>query len=224
MILHCVFRHIFVSKKIDTKVWDLACDIAVENLINKLHLKCTECERQIRQIWLLKELEEKLPKLSAEWIYQSFMKENLSDEDIEQLRRNFMADDHSIWYNKAISNQEHGNKTEDNAGEQEEEDTGKNIDQEQDDTDTSLPDGEEGEHADSTEQLLAVIESEDGGGQGGEGEGDRKKNCLKAGGAGAGVERNRTADPDRSGDLFRFLRRRSWGDAAAASPDQQRDL
>mgnify|MGYP000161042833 CR=1 FL=1 len=49
------------------------------------------------------------------------MKENLSDEDIEQLRRNFMADDHSIWYNKAISNQEHGNKTEDNAGEQEEE-------------------------------------------------------------------------------------------------------
>ena len=39
VILHCVFRHIFVSKKIDTKVWNLACDIAVENLINKLHLK-----------------------------------------------------------------------------------------------------------------------------------------------------------------------------------------
>lgn len=183
VILHCVFRHIFVSKKIDTKVWDLACDIAVENLINTLHLKCTECERQIRQIWLLKELEEKLPKLSAEWIYQFFMKENLSDEDIEQLRRNFMADDHSIWYNKAISDQEHGNKAEDNAGGQEEEDTGKNIDQEQADSDTSLPDEEEGDHTDSTEQLLAVIESKDGGGQGGEGEGDRerdeKKTALK---------------------------------------------
>ena len=37
VILHCVFRHIFVSKKIDAKVWDLACDIAVENLINKLN-------------------------------------------------------------------------------------------------------------------------------------------------------------------------------------------
>ena len=179
VILHCVFRHIFVSKKIDTKVWDLACDIAVENLINKLHLKCTECERQIRQIWLLKELEEKLPKLSAEWIYQSFMKENLSDEDIEQLRRNFMADDHSIWYNKAISDQEHGNKAEDNAGEQEE-DTGKNIDQEQADSDTSLPDEEEGDHTDSTEQLLAVIESKDGGGQGGEGEGDSERDEKKA--------------------------------------------
>ena len=179
VILHCVFRHIFVSKKIDTKVWNLACDIAVENLINKLHLKCTECERQIRQIWLLKELEEKLPKLSAEWIYQSFMKENLSDEDIEQLRRNFMADDHSIWYNKAISDQEHGNKAEDNAGEQEE-DTGKNIDQEQADSDTSLPDEEEGDHTDSTEQLLAVIESKDGGGQGGEGEGDSERDEKKA--------------------------------------------
>lgn len=107
------------------------------------------------------------------------MKENLSDEDIEQLRRNFMADDHSIWYNKAISDQEHGNKAEDNAGGQEEEDTGKNIDQEQADSDTSLPDEEEGDHTDSTEQLLAVIESKDGGGQGGEGEGDRERDEKK---------------------------------------------
>lgn len=181
VILHCVFRHIFVSKKIDAKVWDLACDIAVENLINKLNLKCVSCERQIRQAWLLKELEEKLPKLSAEWIYKYFMEENLSDEDMEQLRKNFMADEHFIWYHPNILDQEHGDKEkeEEDAGEQEDEDTGNKIDPEEADADTSLPEGEEGEDADRTDELLATIESEDGGGQGGEGEGDSDRNEKK---------------------------------------------
>lgn len=181
VILHCVFRHIFVSKKIDAKVWDLACDIAVENLINKLNLKCVSCERQTRQAWLLKELEEKLPKLSAEWIYKYFMEENLSDEDMEQLRKNFMADEHFIWYHPNILDQEHGDKEkeEEEAGEQEDEDTGNKIDPEEADADTSLPEGEEGEDADRTDELLATIESEDGGGQGGEGEGDSDRNEKK---------------------------------------------
>ena len=181
VILHCVFRHIFVSKKIDAKVWDLACDIAVENLINKLNLKCVSCERQTRQAWLLKELEEKLPKLSAEWIYKYFMEENLSDEDMEQLRKNFMADEHFIWYHPNILDQEHGDKEkeEEDAGEQEDEDTGNKIDPEEADADTSLPEGEEGEDADRTDELLATIESEDGGGQGGEGEGDSDRNEKK---------------------------------------------
>lgn len=181
VILHCVFRHIFVSKKIDAKVWDLACDIAVENLINKLNLKCVSCERQTRQAWLLKELEEKLPKLSAEWIYKYFMEENLSDEDMEQLRKNFMADEHFIWYHPNILDQEHGDKEkeEEDAGEQEDKDTGNKIDPEEADADTSLPEGEEGEDADRTDELLATIESEDGGGQGGEGEGDSDRNEKK---------------------------------------------
>lgn len=181
VILHCVFRHIFVSKKIDAKVWDLACDIAVENLINKLNLKCVSCERQTRQAWLLKELEEKLPKLSAEWIYKYFMEENLSDEDMEQLRKNFMADEHFIWYHPNILDQKHGDKEkeEEDAGEQEDEDTGNKIDPEEADADTSLPEGEEGEDADRTDELLATIESEDGGGQGGEGEGDSDRNEKK---------------------------------------------
>lgn len=181
VILHCVFCHIFVSKKIDAKVWDLACDIAVENLINKLNLKCVSCERQTRQAWLLKELEEKLPKLSAEWIYKYFMEENLSDEDMEQLRKNFMADEHFIWYHPNILDQEHGDKEkeEEEAGEQEDEDTGNKIDPKEADADTSLPEGEEGEDADRTDELLATIESEDGGGQGGEGEGDSDRNEKK---------------------------------------------
>ena len=36
--LHCVFRHLFVGRKLIGDLWDLACDIAVENLINELDI------------------------------------------------------------------------------------------------------------------------------------------------------------------------------------------
>ena len=171
VILHCVFRHIFISKKMNIKIWDLACDIAVENIINKLKLKSLDCERQISQMWLIKDLEEQLPRLSAEWIYKHFVEENISDEEVEQLRKNFFADDHSIWHNKTILDQGNGDKDENDVGEHEE-DIGKKIDPEDAVSDSSIPEGEEGEHANASDELLAVIESEDGGGKGGEGEGE----------------------------------------------------
>ena len=182
VILHCVFRHIFISKKMNIKIWDLACDIAVENIINKLKLKSLDCERQISQMWLIKDLEEQLPRLSAEWIYKHFVEENISDEEVEQLRKNFFADDHSIWHNKTILDQGNGDKDENDVGEHEE-DIGKKIDPEDAVSDSSIPEGEEGEHANASDELLAVIESEDGGGKGGEGEGENdqkdKKPALK---------------------------------------------
>ena len=40
IVLHCVFRHLFISPDIDRRCWDLACDIAVESAINDLGLDC----------------------------------------------------------------------------------------------------------------------------------------------------------------------------------------
>ena len=38
-VLHCIFYHPFVSSAIDRSLWDLSCDIAVENTIQELGLK-----------------------------------------------------------------------------------------------------------------------------------------------------------------------------------------
>ena len=171
-VLHCVFRHLFVSPKVDAAVWDLSCDIAVENVINTLNLKSLYCERQASQEWLLKDLQKKIPKLTAEWIYKHFMEEGLSDADIEQLRRNFLADDHSIWHNKTFVESGNGDKDENAAGEQEDDDSGKETDDNEGLSEEMEPEGEEGEDAGSSDELNAVIESEDGGGIGGEGSGD----------------------------------------------------
>lgn len=182
-VLHCVFRHLFVSGKVDPAVWDLACDIAVENLIGKMKLRSLDCERQAAQQWLLKELEAKIPRLSAEWIYRYFMEENISDEEIEQLRRNFIADDHSIWHNKTILEKGDQDKDENAAGDHEDDSSGSETDDSQGIGESMPPDNEEGEDAESNDEFLDVVESEDGGGIGGEGEGnsdrENKEPALK---------------------------------------------
>ncbi|MBR3068982.1 MAG: hypothetical protein IKG62_02925, partial [Lachnospiraceae bacterium] len=128
-VLHCVFRHLFISRKVDAAVWDLASDIAVENLINKLNLKSLSCDRQAQQEWLIRDLSKNVPRLSAEWIYKYFMEEGISPEEIEVLRRNFLADDHSIWHNKTILESGDGEKDENAPGEHEEDGSGKDTDE-----------------------------------------------------------------------------------------------
>lgn len=100
LVLHCLFRHLFVGKKLNTEIWDLACDIAVEHMITKLSISGLETERESEQAWMIRELEQEIPRLSAERIYHYFIKKDLSAADCSQLRKFFYADDHSIWHNR----------------------------------------------------------------------------------------------------------------------------
>lgn len=45
IVLHCVFRHLFVGQNIKEDYWNLACDITVEYLINELNLPKTKVGR-----------------------------------------------------------------------------------------------------------------------------------------------------------------------------------
>ncbi len=183
VVLHCVFRHLFVSPKTDALIWDLACDIAVEHIISQLQLKCLSCERQSSQAWLFTELKKEIPRLSAEWIYKYYKEQNLSVEEIERIRLSFLADDHSIWHNKTFLERGDGEKDENDPGGHEEQDADKKIEKETGGEEALPSEEEEGENSESGEESSVVMESEDGGGIGGEGEGENdrgeKKPALK---------------------------------------------
>ena len=49
IVLHCVYRHMFVHTLMDQTAWDLACDIAVEYTITGLGLRAAEAAREARQ-------------------------------------------------------------------------------------------------------------------------------------------------------------------------------
>ena len=98
LVLHCVFRHMFIHPLVDQPAWDLACDIAVEHTIAGLRLRSAECARAKQQSNALAELEEKIGMLTAERIYGYLSDKKIHPARLAELRGLFYADDHSLWY------------------------------------------------------------------------------------------------------------------------------
>lgn len=98
VVLHCVFRHMFVHTLVDHAAWDLACDIAVEHTITGLGLKAASASRKARQQAEYQRLEQAVGQLTAEKLYRYFLDQNRSGAELAELRGLFYADDHRPWY------------------------------------------------------------------------------------------------------------------------------
>ena len=97
IIMHCIFRHMFLNPTVNRVYWDLACDIAVENSINELKIKTVETKRSRLQHSYISKLKTELNILTAEKIY-AYLVGNVDEADIEGIARLFYADSHEIWY------------------------------------------------------------------------------------------------------------------------------
>lgn len=100
MVLHCVFRHEFVSARVDHNCWSLAADISVENLINSIDLDCTRTEQAEAERSYVEELRGKVQYLTAECIYDYLLSQHLSVPELQRLNGYFIADDHTNWFPK----------------------------------------------------------------------------------------------------------------------------
>lgn len=98
VVLHCIFKHMYVNPNLEKVYWDLACDIAVENVIIELGLKSSFVSKENEQKKIIDKLTGDLGKLTAEKIYY-VLKDNMSDKtEVAKLRGLFYADNHEIWY------------------------------------------------------------------------------------------------------------------------------
>jgi predicted metal-dependent peptidase len=98
MVLHCIFRHMYIDATINRPCWDLACDIAVENVISDLGLKSASARREQQQKNYLEIVRQKLKVVTAEKVYHFLQEENLTPGKAAELRTLFYADNHEIWY------------------------------------------------------------------------------------------------------------------------------
>ena len=103
MLLHCVFRHMFVKPTIDHELWNLACDIAVEYSITCLGIDAVTSSRESRQTTVYMGLRQKIGKLTAEKIYFHFQSEPPTRDMMDEYHYLFSADDHTIWYIRKLS-------------------------------------------------------------------------------------------------------------------------
>lgn len=97
-VLHCVFKHFFVNTLVNQRMWDLACDIAVESTINDLELNYLNISKAKEQVQFFELFKKKVQTITAEKIYSYFLDEKLSDDLVERLSLLFKGDDHVLWY------------------------------------------------------------------------------------------------------------------------------
>lgn len=100
-VLHCVFRHGFVGKGTDIPRWDLACDIAVESMINGMTAPCLAANRVRQQLPVIETIRSEVPELSAERIYKWLGEKQIPEQELKELRLGFLADEHGLWYGTA---------------------------------------------------------------------------------------------------------------------------
>ena len=77
MVLHCLFRHLAKRRGRDPVLWDLACDAAVESVIDSLPYAClTQRAAPVRELFLA-ECRREMKVLSAEGIYRMLLRGDL---------------------------------------------------------------------------------------------------------------------------------------------------
>ena len=102
MILHCVFRHPFADIPVDERLWNLACDMAVECVINDLGLNGVSSSREADQVRIVSEINKDLKLLTAEKIYALLKWADYPEGTLRQWEEAFRSDDHRPWYNWAV--------------------------------------------------------------------------------------------------------------------------
>ena len=94
-IFHCVFRHLWLKGRREPQLWSLACDIAVENVIDSLQRKSvTRPLTYVRQnAYRQITAEEKV--VAAAPVYRWLTRQ--TPGVLRQLEREFVTDDHRLW-------------------------------------------------------------------------------------------------------------------------------
>ena len=97
MLLHCIFSHSFRYDRLEVDKWNLAADIAVENVVLELQVPGTALSEDADAVGKLKILCEDVGPLTAERIYRFFQQNPLSADEELRLKSQFTMDVHTLW-------------------------------------------------------------------------------------------------------------------------------
>lgn len=97
-VFHCLLRHPAKMRGRDRDLWSLACDIAVESLLDSLDYRCLAPDKtSVRRRSLYRSLHKHMPVLTAEAVYRHFRRERMNSYDCATLTRVFAVDEHTLW-------------------------------------------------------------------------------------------------------------------------------
>ena len=97
MVLHCLFVHMDTRGRRTEEYWNLACDIAVESMLDEMYVKCVHVPVPPYRRELYGRLRKKRKVLNAESVYRELQEMNLSEKQYNRMRDEFFVDDHRYW-------------------------------------------------------------------------------------------------------------------------------
>lgn len=103
VLFHCIFRHFSTGEGMDRRLWDLACDLAAEDLILSLQASAFDTPKSREREIALRELRKKHGRIQAERLYRDFKRVPPVEQEYLRLKELFFVDDHSLWYHEASS-------------------------------------------------------------------------------------------------------------------------
>lgn len=96
MLIHCLYLHLFREERFSKPLWDIACDVAVEQMIEGAGIKALEVPSNEVRKRCFRMLSDK--SYSPQQIYRLLETGGLPGT-AEEIRRAFFFDDHSLWEN-----------------------------------------------------------------------------------------------------------------------------
>ena len=97
VLLHCMLRHIFKKQGKAAELWDVACDAAVESILDELDYPCLAGGTVPAKQKFYAACRREMPVLTAEGIYRHLLRADLPEYELAQLQRVFLVDDHGLW-------------------------------------------------------------------------------------------------------------------------------
>lgn len=97
MLLHCLFCHLDIRGKRALGYWNLACDIAVESILDGFYERSVYRHQSPYRREFYGRLKHRLKVLNAEGIYNALKEMNLGEAEWERLQAEFYVDSHERW-------------------------------------------------------------------------------------------------------------------------------
>ncbi|MGN0395146.1 MAG: VWA-like domain-containing protein [Coprococcus sp.] len=97
VLLHLVFMHQLQYDKLDEAAWNMAADIAVENIIMEMDFPAAAMSRDIEEKDELVRISKRVEALTADKLYREFVVNGLSNDAQKTYRRLFTIDAHDGW-------------------------------------------------------------------------------------------------------------------------------
>ena len=130
-VMHCIFRHMFVSAALHTEMWDLACDVACEAMVRELDLQALkEQPGYYERDAVIAQLQAAVTPLTAEKLYRHLEANPPDIVTAQKWRDLFTVDDHALWY-EAVKPQQDPHSDEEKAEDAQSADSGGEDEQSQ---------------------------------------------------------------------------------------------